>query len=85
MCLFCTLSNAYFVVTALLLIYVVVMNVMIIFVVMFMSEYCNDSYLWTVGDGSFYWFVQVFFFIKLFLFQTHHGTELFGLQDQTRL
>nr|AFA27917.1 NADH-plastoquinone oxidoreductase subunit 6 [Lomandra longifolia] len=46
-------SNSYFVAAAQLLIYVGAINVLMIFAVMFMngSEYSNDSYLWTVGDG----------------------------------
>nr|YP_010291167.1 NADH-plastoquinone oxidoreductase subunit 6 [Juncus compressus]YP_010291174.1 NADH-plastoquinone oxidoreductase subunit 6 [Juncus compressus]YP_010291404.1 NADH-plastoquinone oxidoreductase subunit 6 [Juncus tenuis]YP_010291411.1 NADH-plastoquinone oxidoreductase subunit 6 [Juncus tenuis]ULQ66757.1 NADH-plastoquinone oxidoreductase subunit 6 [Juncus compressus]ULQ66764.1 NADH-plastoquinone oxidoreductase subunit 6 [Juncus compressus]ULQ67067.1 NADH-plastoquinone oxidoreductase subunit 6 [J len=45
--------NSYFVAAAQLLIYVGAINVLIIFALMFMngSEYSNDSYLWTVGDG----------------------------------
>uniref|UniRef100_UPI0030FF3486 NADH dehydrogenase subunit 6 n=1 Tax=Manekia incurva TaxID=1072615 RepID=UPI0030FF3486 len=51
--LFYILSNSYFVAAAQLLIYVGAINVLIIFAVMFMkgSEYSNDFYLWTVGDG----------------------------------
>nr|YP_011031419.1 NADH-plastoquinone oxidoreductase subunit 6 [Warburgia ugandensis]WQT73304.1 NADH-plastoquinone oxidoreductase subunit 6 [Warburgia ugandensis] len=51
--LFHILSNSYFVAAAQLLIYVGAVNVLIIFAVMFMngSEYYNDFYLWTVGDG----------------------------------
>nr|YP_009433011.1 NADH-plastoquinone oxidoreductase subunit 6 [Neocinnamomum delavayi]YP_009529143.1 NADH-plastoquinone oxidoreductase subunit 6 [Neocinnamomum mekongense]YP_010894786.1 NADH-plastoquinone oxidoreductase subunit 6 [Neocinnamomum lecomtei]YP_010922017.1 NADH-plastoquinone oxidoreductase subunit 6 [Neocinnamomum fargesii]YP_010922098.1 NADH-plastoquinone oxidoreductase subunit 6 [Neocinnamomum caudatum]WJZ09790.1 NADH-plastoquinone oxidoreductase subunit 6 [Neocinnamomum caudatum var. macrocarp len=46
-------SNSYFVAAAQLLIYVGAVNVLIVFAVMFMngSEYYNDFYLWTVGDG----------------------------------
>ncbi|KAI3908665.1 hypothetical protein MKW98_012149 [Papaver atlanticum] len=46
-------SNSHFVAAAQLLIYVGSINVLIIFVVMFMndSEYYNDFILWTVGDG----------------------------------
>nr|YP_010953052.1 NADH dehydrogenase subunit G [Dianella tasmanica]YP_010993870.1 NADH-plastoquinone oxidoreductase subunit 6 [Dianella ensifolia]QVY59114.1 NADH-plastoquinone oxidoreductase subunit 6 [Dianella nigra]WMQ75340.1 NADH dehydrogenase subunit G [Dianella tasmanica]WMQ75425.1 NADH dehydrogenase subunit G [Dianella tasmanica]WOZ11315.1 NADH-plastoquinone oxidoreductase subunit 6 [Dianella ensifolia] len=46
-------SNSYFVAAAQLLIYVGAINVLIIFAVMFMngSEYSNNSYPWTVGDG----------------------------------
>ena len=46
-------SNSYFVAAAQLLIYVGAVNVLILFAVMFMngSEYYNDFYLWTVGDG----------------------------------
>nr|AFA27914.1 NADH-plastoquinone oxidoreductase subunit 6 [Juncus effusus] len=45
--------NSYFVAAAQLLIYVGAINVLIIFALMFMngSEYSNDSYLWTIGDG----------------------------------
>nr|YP_010121322.1 NADH dehydrogenase subunit G [Sisyrinchium angustifolium]QRC77937.1 NADH dehydrogenase subunit G [Sisyrinchium angustifolium]WDW31792.1 NADH dehydrogenase subunit G [Sisyrinchium angustifolium] len=45
--------NSYFVAAAQLLIYVGAINVLIIFAVMFMngSEYSNNSYFWTVGDG----------------------------------
>nr|YP_010710424.1 NADH-plastoquinone oxidoreductase subunit 6 [Arisaema prazeri]WCS92181.1 NADH-plastoquinone oxidoreductase subunit 6 [Arisaema prazeri] len=51
--LFYILLNSYFVAAAQLLIYVGAINVLIIFAVMFMkgSEYSNDLYLWTVGDG----------------------------------
>nr|YP_010116774.1 NADH-plastoquinone oxidoreductase subunit 6 [Iris tectorum]QPL16891.1 NADH-plastoquinone oxidoreductase subunit 6 [Iris tectorum] len=51
--LFYILLNSYFVAAAQLLIYVGTINVLIIFAVMFMngSEYSNNSYLWTVGDG----------------------------------
>nr|YP_010860796.1 NADH-plastoquinone oxidoreductase subunit 6 [Johannesteijsmannia magnifica]WGM76672.1 NADH-plastoquinone oxidoreductase subunit 6 [Johannesteijsmannia magnifica] len=51
--LFYILSNSYFVAAAQLLIYVGAINVLIIFAVMFMngSEYSNDSYFWTIGDG----------------------------------
>nr|QHN54999.1 NADH dehydrogenase subunit 6 [Anchomanes hookeri] len=51
--LFYILLNSYFVAAAQLLIYVGAINVLIIFAVMFMkgSEYSNDFYLWTVGDG----------------------------------
>ena len=51
--LFYILLNSYFVAAAQLLIYVGAINVLIIFAVMFMngSEYSNNSYLWTVGDG----------------------------------
>nr|YP_009631368.1 NdhG [Horsfieldia pandurifolia]YP_010275696.1 NADH-plastoquinone oxidoreductase subunit 6 [Horsfieldia prainii]QCA41663.1 NdhG [Horsfieldia pandurifolia]UJX85822.1 NADH-plastoquinone oxidoreductase subunit 6 [Horsfieldia prainii]UJX86071.1 NADH-plastoquinone oxidoreductase subunit 6 [Horsfieldia prainii]UJX86569.1 NADH-plastoquinone oxidoreductase subunit 6 [Horsfieldia prainii]UJX86735.1 NADH-plastoquinone oxidoreductase subunit 6 [Horsfieldia prainii] len=46
-------SNSYFVAAAQLLIYVGAINVLIVFAVMFMngSEYYNDLYLWTIGDG----------------------------------
>ncbi|CAD5197773.1 unnamed protein product [Musa acuminata subsp. malaccensis] len=46
-------SNSFFVAAAQLLIYVGAVNVLIIFAVMFMngSEYSNDSYFWTIGDG----------------------------------
>nr|QKJ81093.1 NADH-plastoquinone oxidoreductase subunit 6 [Allium przewalskianum] len=48
--LFYISSNSFFVAAAQLLIYV---GVLIIFAVMFVngSEYSNDSYLWTIGDG----------------------------------
>lgn len=51
--LFYILLNSYFVAAAQLLIYVGAINVLIIFAVMFIkgSEYSNDFYLWTVGDG----------------------------------
>uniref|UniRef100_A0A3Q7FE99 NAD(P)H-quinone oxidoreductase subunit 6, chloroplastic n=1 Tax=Solanum lycopersicum TaxID=4081 RepID=A0A3Q7FE99_SOLLC len=51
--LFYILSNAYFVAAVQLLIYVGAINVLIIFVVMFMngSEYYKDFHLWTVGYG----------------------------------
>nr|YP_010349203.1 NADH dehydrogenase subunit 6 [Iris x hollandica]UNV38090.1 NADH dehydrogenase subunit 6 [Iris x hollandica]WKF50046.1 NADH-plastoquinone oxidoreductase subunit 6 [Iris serotina]WKF51421.1 NADH-plastoquinone oxidoreductase subunit 6 [Iris filifolia] len=51
--LFYILLNSYFVAAAQLLIYVGAINVLILFAVMFMngSEYSNNSYLWTVGDG----------------------------------
>nr|YP_010632984.1 NADH-plastoquinone oxidoreductase subunit 6 [Syngonium podophyllum]QHN54746.1 NADH dehydrogenase subunit 6 [Syngonium angustatum]WBP64821.1 NADH-plastoquinone oxidoreductase subunit 6 [Syngonium podophyllum] len=51
--LFYILLNSYFVAAAQLLIYVGAINVLIIFAVMFLkgSEYSNDFYLWTVGDG----------------------------------
>nr|YP_010121061.1 NADH dehydrogenase subunit G [Iris ruthenica]YP_010121235.1 NADH dehydrogenase subunit G [Iris uniflora]QRC77676.1 NADH dehydrogenase subunit G [Iris ruthenica]QRC77850.1 NADH dehydrogenase subunit G [Iris uniflora]UYF21512.1 NADH-plastoquinone oxidoreductase subunit 6 [Iris ruthenica]UYF21599.1 NADH-plastoquinone oxidoreductase subunit 6 [Iris ruthenica] len=51
--LFYILLNSYFVAAAQLLIYVGAINVLIIFAVMFMdgSEYSNNSYLWTIGDG----------------------------------
>nr|QHN54494.1 NADH dehydrogenase subunit 6 [Montrichardia arborescens] len=51
--LFYILLNSYFVAAAQLLIYVGAINVLIIFAVMFMkgSEYSNDFYFWTVGDG----------------------------------
>nr|YP_011033739.1 NADH dehydrogenase subunit G [Iris sichuanensis]WRI15340.1 NADH dehydrogenase subunit G [Iris sichuanensis] len=51
--LFYILLNSYFVAAAQLLIYVGAINILIIFAVMFMngSEYSNNSYLWTVGDG----------------------------------
>ena len=51
--LFYILLNSYFVAAAQLLIYVGAINVLILFAVMFMrdSEYSNDFYLWTVGDG----------------------------------
>uniref|UniRef100_UPI003001A6BE NADH-plastoquinone oxidoreductase subunit 6 n=1 Tax=Amorphophallus tonkinensis TaxID=1720486 RepID=UPI003001A6BE len=51
--LFYILLNSYFVAAAQLLIYVGAINVLIIFAVMFMkgSEYSNDFFLWTVGDG----------------------------------
>nr|YP_010389048.1 NADH-plastoquinone oxidoreductase subunit 6 [Cypripedium palangshanense]UPQ44369.1 NADH-plastoquinone oxidoreductase subunit 6 [Cypripedium palangshanense] len=47
-------SNSYFVAVAQFLIYVGAINVLIIFAMMFMngSEYSNDFYLWTVGDGG---------------------------------
>nr|YP_009869332.1 NADH-plastoquinone oxidoreductase subunit 6 [Allium neriniflorum]QKJ80921.1 NADH-plastoquinone oxidoreductase subunit 6 [Allium neriniflorum] len=50
--LFYISSNSYFVAAA-HLIYVGAINVLIIFAVMFVngSEYSNDSYLWTIGDG----------------------------------
>nr|YP_011035789.1 NADH dehydrogenase subunit G [Stromanthe sanguinea]WRI60101.1 NADH dehydrogenase subunit G [Stromanthe sanguinea] len=46
-------SNSFFVAAAQLLIYVGAINVLIVFAVMFMngSEYSNDSYFWTIGDG----------------------------------
>ncbi|KAL6320105.1 hypothetical protein AAG906_004614 [Vitis piasezkii] len=46
-------SNSHFVVTAQLLIYVGAINVLIIFVVMFMngSKYYKDFNLWTIGYG----------------------------------
>nr|QZL37408.1 NADH-plastoquinone oxidoreductase subunit 6 [Sparganium japonicum] len=52
--LFYISSNSDFVATAQLLIYVGVINVLIIFAVMFMngSEYSTDSDLWTIGDGG---------------------------------
>nr|YP_009975285.1 NADH-plastoquinone oxidoreductase subunit 6 [Drypetes hainanensis]QNK04626.1 NADH-plastoquinone oxidoreductase subunit 6 [Drypetes hainanensis] len=51
--LFFILSNSHFVAAAQLLIYVGAINVLIIFVVMFMndSEYYKDFNFWTVGDG----------------------------------
>ncbi|PHT73028.1 NAD(P)H-quinone oxidoreductase subunit 6, chloroplastic [Capsicum annuum] len=56
--LFCTslfyiLSNSYFVAVAQLLIYVGAINILIIFVMMFMngSEYYKDFHLWTVEYG----------------------------------
>nr|YP_009829084.1 NADH dehydrogenase subunit 6 [Pistia stratiotes]QJC59576.1 NADH dehydrogenase subunit 6 [Pistia stratiotes] len=51
--LFYILLNSYFVAAAQLLIYVGAINVLILFAVMFMrgSEYSNDFYIWTVGDG----------------------------------
>nr|QVV96746.1 NADH-plastoquinone oxidoreductase subunit 6 [Illigera grandiflora]UEV86322.1 NADH-plastoquinone oxidoreductase subunit 6 [Illigera rhodantha] len=51
--LFYILSNSYFVAAAQLLIYVGAVNVLIVFAVMFMngSEYYNNFYLWTIGDG----------------------------------
>nr|QXX99883.1 NADH dehydrogenase subunit G [Allium moly] len=51
--LFYISSNSYFVAAAQLLIYVGAINVLIIFAVMFVngSEYSNDSYFWTIGDG----------------------------------
>nr|YP_010877342.1 NADH dehydrogenase subunit 6 [Hechtia matudae]WHE19138.1 NADH dehydrogenase subunit 6 [Hechtia matudae] len=51
--LFYISSNSYFVAAARLLIYVGVINVLIIFAVMFIngSEYSNNSYFWTIGDG----------------------------------
>nr|YP_010877426.1 NADH dehydrogenase subunit 6 [Hechtia michoacana]WHE19222.1 NADH dehydrogenase subunit 6 [Hechtia michoacana] len=51
--LFYISSNSYFVAAAQLLIYVGVINVLIIFAVMFIngSEYSNNSYFWTIGDG----------------------------------
>nr|WKF50390.1 NADH-plastoquinone oxidoreductase subunit 6 [Iris rutherfordii] len=51
--LFYILLNSYFVAAAQLLIYVGAINVLILFAVMFMngSEYSNNSYLLTVGDG----------------------------------
>nr|QKJ81265.1 NADH-plastoquinone oxidoreductase subunit 6 [Allium spicatum] len=51
--LFYISSNSFFVAAAQLLIYVGAINVLIIFAVMFVngSEYSNDSYLWTIGDG----------------------------------
>nr|YP_009861172.1 NADH dehydrogenase subunit 6 [Lasia spinosa]QIU82863.1 NADH dehydrogenase subunit 6 [Lasia spinosa] len=51
--LFYILLNSYFVAAAQLLIYVGAVNVLILFAVMFMkgSEYSNDFYFWTVGDG----------------------------------
>nr|YP_010631814.1 NADH dehydrogenase subunit G [Costus barbatus]YP_010631902.1 NADH dehydrogenase subunit G [Costus dubius]YP_010631990.1 NADH dehydrogenase subunit G [Costus beckii]YP_010632078.1 NADH dehydrogenase subunit G [Costus woodsonii]YP_010632166.1 NADH dehydrogenase subunit G [Monocostus uniflorus]AHA13063.1 NADH-plastoquinone oxidoreductase subunit 6 [Costus pulverulentus]AYP32354.1 NADH-plastoquinone oxidoreductase subunit 6 [Costus gabonensis]AYP32428.1 NADH-plastoquinone oxidoreductase subun len=51
--LFYILSNSLFVAAAQLLIYVGAINVLILFAVMFMngSEYSNDSYFSTVGDG----------------------------------
>nr|YP_009655340.1 NADH-plastoquinone oxidoreductase subunit 6 [Iris missouriensis]QCL18057.1 NADH-plastoquinone oxidoreductase subunit 6 [Iris missouriensis] len=51
--LFYILLSSYFVAAAQLLIYVGAINVLILFAVMFMngSEYSNNSYLWTVGDG----------------------------------
>ncbi|KAG5631588.1 hypothetical protein H5410_003305, partial [Solanum commersonii] len=51
--LFYILSKSYFVATGQLLIYVGAINVLIIFVVMFMngSEYYKDFHLWTVRDG----------------------------------
>uniref|UniRef100_UPI0030E3C49B NADH-plastoquinone oxidoreductase subunit 6 n=1 Tax=Ceratocephala orthoceras TaxID=286838 RepID=UPI0030E3C49B len=46
-------SNSHFVAAAQLLIYVGAINILILFAVMFMnaSEYYNDFYLWTIGDG----------------------------------
>lgn len=51
--LFYILSNSHLVAAAQLLIYVGAINVLIIFAVMFMngSEYYNNFYLWTIGDG----------------------------------
>ncbi|CAN6476566.1 unnamed protein product [Victoria cruziana] len=51
--LFYILSNSYFVAVVQLLIYVGAINILILFVVMFMngSEYYNYFYFWTVGDG----------------------------------
>nr|YP_011035617.1 NADH dehydrogenase subunit G [Kaempferia parviflora]WRI59929.1 NADH dehydrogenase subunit G [Kaempferia parviflora] len=51
--LFYISSNSFFVAAAQLLIYVGAINVLIIFAVMFMngSEYSNNSYFCTVGDG----------------------------------
>lgn len=48
-----TFHRTLFVAAAQLLIYVGAVNVLIIFAVMFMngSEYSNDSYFWTIGDG----------------------------------
>jgi NAD(P)H-quinone oxidoreductase subunit 6 len=55
--LFYILSNSHFVAVAqLLLIYVGAINILILFVVMFMngSEYYKDFNLWTVGNGLTY-------------------------------
>ncbi|KRG94385.1 hypothetical protein GLYMA_19G081000v4, partial [Glycine max] len=51
--LFYILSNSHFVAASQLLIYVGAINVLIIFVVVFMngSKYYQDFRLWTVGDG----------------------------------
>ena len=51
--LFYILSNSHLVAAAQLLIYVGAINVLIIFVVMFMndSEYYKNLNLWTIGDG----------------------------------
>ena len=50
--LFYILSNSHFVAVAQLLIYVRVINILILFAVMFMngSEYYKDFNLWTVGN-----------------------------------
>jgi len=52
--LFYILANLLFVASVKLLIYVGAMNVLIIFVVMFMSglECGKDFHLWTAGDGA---------------------------------
>ncbi|KAK9163124.1 hypothetical protein Syun_004026 [Stephania yunnanensis] len=52
--LFYILANSHFVAVAQLLIYMGAINVLIIFVVMFMndSEYFNDFHLWTAGDRA---------------------------------
>jgi NAD(P)H-quinone oxidoreductase subunit 6 len=54
--LFYILSNSHFVVAAQLLIYVGAINILILFVVMFMngSEYYKDFNLWTIGNGLTY-------------------------------
>nr|YP_010290359.1 NADH-plastoquinone oxidoreductase subunit 6 [Anarthria humilis]ULQ64125.1 NADH-plastoquinone oxidoreductase subunit 6 [Anarthria humilis] len=51
--LFYILSNSYFVAAAQLLIYVGAINVLIIFVLMFMNspEWSKDQDHWTIGDG----------------------------------
>jgi len=54
--LFYILSNSHFVAATQLLIYMGAINILILFVVMFMngSEYYKDFNLWTVGNGLTY-------------------------------
>nr|YP_009701181.1 NADH-plastoquinone oxidoreductase subunit 6 [Eriocaulon decemflorum]YP_010293023.1 NADH-plastoquinone oxidoreductase subunit 6 [Eriocaulon alpestre]YP_010473221.1 NADH-plastoquinone oxidoreductase subunit 6 [Eriocaulon faberi]YP_010473391.1 NADH-plastoquinone oxidoreductase subunit 6 [Eriocaulon miquelianum]ULQ65813.1 NADH-plastoquinone oxidoreductase subunit 6 [Eriocaulon buergerianum]QEQ14387.1 NADH-plastoquinone oxidoreductase subunit 6 [Eriocaulon decemflorum]ULQ65304.1 NADH-plastoquin len=81
--LFYILSNSYFIAAAQLLIYVGAINILIIFAIMFMngSEYSNNSYFFTFGNGITSLICITIFFSLL---ATIQNTSWYGIIWTTR-
>nr|YP_010293193.1 NADH-plastoquinone oxidoreductase subunit 6 [Eriocaulon brownianum]YP_010293278.1 NADH-plastoquinone oxidoreductase subunit 6 [Eriocaulon henryanum]YP_010293363.1 NADH-plastoquinone oxidoreductase subunit 6 [Eriocaulon schochianum]YP_010473136.1 NADH-plastoquinone oxidoreductase subunit 6 [Eriocaulon sp. LE02]YP_010473306.1 NADH-plastoquinone oxidoreductase subunit 6 [Eriocaulon nepalense]YP_010473645.1 NADH-plastoquinone oxidoreductase subunit 6 [Eriocaulon oryzetorum]UEV86150.1 NADH-plas len=81
--LFYILSNSYFLAAAQLLIYVGAINILIIFAIMFMngSEYSNNSYFFTLGNGITSFICTTIFFS---LITTIQNTSWYGIIWTTR-
>nr|YP_010472966.1 NADH-plastoquinone oxidoreductase subunit 6 [Eriocaulon fistulosum]UVH66414.1 NADH-plastoquinone oxidoreductase subunit 6 [Eriocaulon fistulosum] len=81
--LFYILSNSYFIAAAQLLIYVGAINILIIFAIMFMkgSEYSNNSYFFTFGNGITSLICTTIFFS---LITTIQNTSWYGIIWTTR-
>nr|YP_009630740.1 NADH-plastoquinone oxidoreductase subunit 6 [Eriocaulon buergerianum]QBS14230.1 NADH-plastoquinone oxidoreductase subunit 6 [Eriocaulon buergerianum]UVH66159.1 NADH-plastoquinone oxidoreductase subunit 6 [Eriocaulon australe]UVH67943.1 NADH-plastoquinone oxidoreductase subunit 6 [Eriocaulon australe] len=81
--LFYILSNSYFIAAAQLLIYVGAINILIIFAIMFIngSEYSNNSYFFTFGNGVTSLICTTIFFS---LITTIQNTSWYGIIWTTR-
>nr|YP_010293108.1 NADH-plastoquinone oxidoreductase subunit 6 [Eriocaulon australe]ULQ65389.1 NADH-plastoquinone oxidoreductase subunit 6 [Eriocaulon australe] len=81
--LFYILSNSYFIAAAQLLIYVGAINILIIFAIMFIngSEYSNNSYFFTLGNGVTSLICTTIFFS---LITTIQNTSWYGIIWTTR-